>query len=68
MLCGIVIAYTNTVVFTVSFVSCIDFGGVCIFCLSICERVVQEETFSAVTSAQELPHNKIRLYKRMSPE
>jgi hypothetical protein len=68
MLCGIVIACTNTVVFTVSFVSCIDFGGVCIFCLSICERAVQEETFSAVTSAQELPHNKIRLYKRMSPE
>jgi hypothetical protein len=30
--------------------------------------VVEEETFSAVTSAQELPHNKIRLYKRMSPE
>ncbi|MGK3737439.1 MAG: hypothetical protein ACI90V_004284 [Bacillariaceae sp.] len=30
--------------------------------------VVEEETFSAVTLAQELPHNKIHLYKRMSPD
>ena len=30
--------------------------------------VVEEVKFSAATSALELPHNKIHLYKRMSPD